>query len=357
MLVGKEMFAHVKTKSQLLQEIEKFRSPNKRIEYPKELHPSWEKITLLMLTYNKNDRPSFERLCGEFQKISVEVEKDLAAKYGYESPDFDDGLKITKTLSPYQSRPNAGKQDLSKKLKEERSFNLINDLRKYLTFFRMKNDMQTKLIREFTANVYGSLKNVYKYLLMFLSTAGYLANLKESLRQIKEKKVRTPEGEITASSIEPAHENEYNKLLAEYGTKHENSINKFKQVLDTQIIAKILGTYMTREEEKKIVQECDNVLRLIEDAKAGKIEGFEDYHRLFVKIMNKPEVFVKESELEKWADNDVKTYAHIRIIGHLDQVIVNANFKNDDYLRMKKQEIENKHKKDMIEFIRPFNTK
>ena len=147
-----------------------------------------------MLTYNKNDRPSFEQLKSDFQKSSNEIEKDLAVKYGYETNDFDDGLKITKTLSPYQSRPNQGKQDLSKKLKEERSFNLINDLRKYLTFFRMKNDMQTKLIREFTANVYGSLKNVYKYLLMFLSTAAYLANLKESLRQIKEKKVKTPEG-------------------------------------------------------------------------------------------------------------------------------------------------------------------
>ena len=76
-----------------------------------------------------------------------------------------------------------------------------------------------------------------------------------------------------------------------------------------------------------------------------------------MKIMNKPEVFVKESELEKWADNDVKTYAQIRIIGNLDQVIVNANFKNDDYLRMKKQEIENKSKKEMIEFIRPFNSR
>jgi hypothetical protein len=32
----------------------------------------------------------------------------------------------------------------------------------------------------------------------------------------------------------------------------------------------------------------------------------------------------------------------------LDQVIVNANFKNDDYLRVKKQEIENKHKADLI---------
>lgn len=118
MLVGKEMFAHVKTKNQLLQEIEKFKSPNKRIDYPKELHPLWEKITLSMLTYDKGNRPSFEKLLVDFQKQAGEIEKDLAAKYGYESPDFDDGLKITKTLSPYQSRPNAGKQDLTKKLKE-----------------------------------------------------------------------------------------------------------------------------------------------------------------------------------------------------------------------------------------------
>ena len=68
-------------------------------------------------------------------------------------------------------------------------------------------------------------------------------------------------------------------------------------MLDTQIIAKILGTYMSREEEKKIILECENILKLIEDAKAGKFEGFEDYHRLYLKIMNKSEVFVKEAEL------------------------------------------------------------
>ena len=63
--------------------------------------------------------------------------------------------------------------------------------------------------------------------------------------------------------------------MSEYGSKHENSINKFKQVLDSQIIAKIIGTYMGREEEKKIIQDCENVLRLIEDAKSGKFEGFD----------------------------------------------------------------------------------
>lgn len=73
--------------------------------------------------------------------------------------------------------------------------------------------------------------------------------------------------------------------------------------------------------------------------------------------MNKAEVYVKEGELEKWTENDVKTYAQIRIIGHLDQVIVNTNYRNDDYLRMKKQEIENKSKNDLIDFIRPFNAR
>jgi hypothetical protein len=52
-----------------------------------------------------------------------------------------------------------------KKLKEERSYTNMNNLRKYLTFFRMKSDFLNKLIKEFTANVYGSLKNVYKYML------------------------------------------------------------------------------------------------------------------------------------------------------------------------------------------------
>lgn len=103
--------------------------------------------------------------------------------------------------------------------------------------------------------------------------------------------------------------------------------------------------------------ECDNVLKLIEDAKNGKVDSTDDYYKLFLKIMNKPEVYVKEAELEKWTDNDVKTYAQIRIIGSLDQVIVNTNYRNDDYLRMKKQEIENKSKIDLIDFIRPFNTR
>jgi hypothetical protein len=36
---------------------------------------------------------------------------------------------------------------------------------------------------------------------------------------------------------------------------------------------------------------------MIEDAKNGKIIDAEDYNKLFIKIMNKPEVFVRENEL------------------------------------------------------------
>jgi len=44
---------------------------------------------------------------------------------------------------------------------------------------------------------------------------------------------------------------------------------------------------MTREEEKKIIMECDNTLKLIEDAKNGKIDASDEYQRLYVKVMNK----------------------------------------------------------------------
>jgi hypothetical protein len=39
--------------------------------------------------------------------------------------------------------------------------------------------------------------------------------------------------------------------------------------------------------------DCDNVLKMIEDAKAGKFCSFDEYHRLFLKTMNKPEVYVR----------------------------------------------------------------
>ncbi len=77
----------------------------------------------------------------------------------------------------------------------------MNNLQKYLTFHRMKTDFFSKLIKEFTANVYGNLKNVYKYMLMFLSASTYVSRLEENLAQIKAKKISTPDGPLTESDF------------------------------------------------------------------------------------------------------------------------------------------------------------
>jgi len=48
-------------------------------------------------------------------------------------------------------------------------------------------------------------------------------------------------------------------------------------------------------------------------------------------------------------------YAYIRIIACIDQAFLNANYKNDDYLRSKKQQIENATKEELLEIIVKFN--
>ncbi len=53
------MFADIKTKAQLKEELNKFKSGNRKIVYPKELHKNWTDLTSKMLTYDKEKRPSF----------------------------------------------------------------------------------------------------------------------------------------------------------------------------------------------------------------------------------------------------------------------------------------------------------
>lgn len=62
------MFAHVKSKMQLVQELNKFASGTK-ISYPSSLHPEWENITSMMLIYDKEKRPSFVQVLSEFSKV------------------------------------------------------------------------------------------------------------------------------------------------------------------------------------------------------------------------------------------------------------------------------------------------
>jgi hypothetical protein len=101
--------------------------------------------------------------------------------------------------------------------------------------------------------------------------------------------------------------------------------------------------------------DCDGVLKFIEEMKNSKIHKLDDYMKLFKKIMNNKYVHLDPKDLEGFSNGDAKTYAQIRIIGNLDAIIVNTNYRDDDYLRLRKQEIENKSKEELIEFIKQIN--
>lgn len=49
-------------------------------------------------------------------------------------------------------------------------------------------------------------------------------------------------------------------------------------------------------------------------------------------------------------------YTYIRVIACIDQVFVNTQFKNDDFLRSKKQQIENATKDELLEIVGKFNS-
>lgn len=62
-----------------------------------------------------------------------------------------------------------------------------------------------KIIKAFTSNSYAILKNVYKYILMFLSVSCYISKLSESLVDLKNKQVNTPDGLIELKDIAQTH--------------------------------------------------------------------------------------------------------------------------------------------------------
>ena len=95
----------------------------------------------------------------------------------------------------------------------------------------MKTDFMCKIIKAFTSNSYAILKNVYKYILMFLSVSCYISKLTESLLELKNKQIITPDGVISTKDITDAHTNEWEALITDFKTKHTLSIERFRSVL------------------------------------------------------------------------------------------------------------------------------
>jgi len=72
---------------------------------------------------------------------------------------------------------------------------------------------------------------------------------------------------------------------------------KFKGVIQKQINSKILGSYMKREEERKVIEATYNILKLIEAGNKGEYTSEEEYMGLYSKIMNMNEVYVPIKDL------------------------------------------------------------
>lgn len=60
---------------------------------------------------------------------------------------------------------------------------------------------------------------------------------------------------------------------------------------------------------------------------------------MFKKLANSQGIYFPNNAVKQFKQEDLKVYAYIRSIACLDQVFLSASFKNDDYLRSKKQQI------------------
>lgn len=71
----------------------------------------------------------------------------------------------------------------------------------------------------------------------------------------------------------------------------------------------------------------------------GQFEREDIYLLKYMTIMNTSNVYLTEQALETLGEGDVKVYFHVRLIGSIDKYFVDANYKSDDYVHMKKQQI------------------
>lgn len=67
--------------------------------------------------------------------------------------------------------------------------------------------------------------------------------------------------------------------------------------------------------------------------------GDDVYMQMFKKVANTQGVHYSTNLIKEFKYEDIKVYTYIRIIACIDQAFLNTYYKNDDYLRSKKQQI------------------
>lgn len=90
-------------------------------------------------------------------------------------------------------------------------------------------------------------------MLMYLSVAAFISRSIQHVKDLKVQKIQLPDGLLTENDFEDIHINEVKTLLKDFISKHEISMSKFRAVLEKQISLKITKSYMTRDEEKKVL--------------------------------------------------------------------------------------------------------
>jgi hypothetical protein len=97
------------------------------------------------------------------------------------------------------------------------------------------------------------------------------------------------------------------------------------------------------------------LIDLIGIAKNGEYKAESAYITLFRKVISQPGVHFAINIVRELKPEDVKVYTYMRLIGHLDEALLKDYYKNDDYLRSKKQQFENASKEEHLDFIKKYN--
>lgn len=69
---------------------------------------------------------------------------------------------------------------------------------------------------------------------------------------------------------------------------------------------------------------------------------------LFKSLIEKEGIHFKINIVKEFKSEDVKVYMYMRLIAQIDDVLRNTYYKNDDYLRSKKQQFENASKEENL---------
>lgn len=76
---------------------------------------------------------------------------------------------------------------------------------------------------------------------------------------------------------------------------------------------------------------------------------------MFNKIVGSHGVHFSINIVKDFKYEDIKVYTYTRLICRLDEAFLNNHYRNDDYLRSKKQQIENATKEELLEVVHKFN--